>query len=144
MRVEEEAWYDEHLFQAMLHHPKSKLDPASIKQIDLEFEAVVHHSAGWGREKRPTQDQEVSVRHFSKYRKHLIIPVVGKWYGTNKLKSRLANTVHRWRYFKGWLPHYLNMKTVLVAKNQLRRFSVGSSYLPLEMTAAICDVDTFF
>ena len=144
VRSDEEAWCDEHLFQAMLHHPTSTLDPASIKQIHIGFEAVVHQSAGWGREKRPTRDREVSVRHFSKYRKHLIIPVVGKWYGTNKLKSRLANAVYRWRYFKQWLPHYLNMKTVLIAKNRLRRFSVGSSNLPLEMTAEICDVDAFF
>ena len=126
--------YDEHVFAILLHHPDSLLDPASIMQIDVEFEAVIGQEAGWGRGPRPTRDSEVSVRHFYEFRKHLIVPVVGGWYGRKGLKFRLAGLVHRWRYFTHKLPRVIREHVVIVIKQSIRKGLLASSNLPLELS----------
>ena len=126
-------WYDEHVFAVLIHHPDGLLDPASLKQIDVEFDYVFDGRVGWGRELgRPIRDEDVSVRHFSEFRKHLIVPEVRKWHGIKK-GVRLNNLVHRWRYFRHWLPKYLNVKLVLLVKDQIRECLVASSRLSLEL-----------
>ena len=126
--------YDEHLFSILLHHPDSSLDPASVKQIDAEFEAVIGQGAGWGRETRPSRDSEVSVRHFCEHSKHLIVPVVGEWYGRKGLEFMLLGIVHRWRYFTRSVPHNFRYAVVLVVKRSIRKRLLVLSRLPLEKT----------
>ena len=129
--------YDEHVFAILLHHPDSSLDPDSVKQIAVEFEAVIGQGAGWGRDYRPSRDSEVSVRHFCEYSKHLIVPVVGEWYGRKGLKFRLVGLVHRWRYIKHRLPHRFKYEVVLVVKKSIRKRLLAYSILPLELAPEV-------
>ena len=134
-------WWDESLLAALLHHPDSLLDPSSLQQIDVTFEAVVNLKPSSGRVTRPSRDEDVSVRHFMGHRKHLITPVVHKWYGNKMLKpSRLRLLVLWGRYFKAWLPELWMQKIVMPVINFLRRPFLAWSSLPLEKRAAVYEV----
>ena len=139
--IAQKIWCDECVLAVLLHHPDSSLDPASLGQIDVEFEAVLNEPAGVGRERRPSRVEDVSVRHFMGHLKHIIVPVVHKWYGSNKLKpNRLGLLVHWGRCFKAWLPEMWMQKIVSTVINLLRRPFLAWSSLPLEKRVAVYEV----
>ena len=136
--VAQTIWCDECVMAVMLHHPDSLLDPASLKQIEVEFEAVLNEPAGCGRGRRPSQDSEVSVRHFMGHLKHTIVPMVHKWYGSKTKKLSLADhLVHQWRCFRTWLPEFWMQSIVLTVINLLRLPFLAWSSLPLEKRVAV-------
>ena len=127
------TWGDECVFAALLNHRDSVLDPASVKQIDVRFEAVLSDvHASNGRAWRPSKDSEVSVRHFMGLRIHQIVPTVHKWNGQKGVKTELCNLAHRWRYSRAWFSGYIQDNCVGVAKDWLRCHLVASSCLALE------------
>ena len=133
-------WYDEHVFAVVLNHPESSLDPASIIPIGVEFEAVRGQRAGWGRGRRPSRNQDISVRHFLFHHKHLIIPVVHKWYGSESLvkPARSLDFAVDWlRFFKGSLRALWNERLLPGAKHWTGRCLLPLISLPFELSAEI-------
>ena len=129
---------DESVLAVLLHHPDCTLDPASLKQVDVRFEAVmVGVNTGSGRGWRPSKDSEVSVRHFMGLRKLLIIPVVNEWNGKKGLNSKLRDLGHRWQYSRLMLLEYLVLGRVYDVLVWIRRHSLAFSSLPLEQRADV-------
>lgn len=132
--------YDEHVFSVVLNHPESSLDPASIVPIGVEFEAVRGQRAGWGRGRRPTRNQEISVRHFLFHHKHLVIPVVHKWYGSRtQLKpQRTLDYLASWlRFCKGSLYALWIERIVQGTINWISRCLLPLGSLPIELPVEI-------
>ena len=136
-RFHQQTWDDECVLAVLINHPDCFLDPASLEQVDVRFEAVLTDvSASSARPSRPTKDEEVSVCHFMGKRKHHIVPTVYKWKGKKGPKIWLRCLVHEWRYVIASLVESYHAR-ILVGFVKIRHRLIARSAIPLEMYAEV-------